>query len=265
MAKFRMVNTRFWEDDYISRLDPTEKLIYLYVITNPHSTLSGIYEIPLRIIAAETGIDSDMISLVFNRFASNEKIKYQNGWIAIKNFKKHHMGGGKDFQAGVEKDLKNSPQWAIDFIENKTVPTLSIDSPPPVSSLALASALSPALITANAEKINEDLEIEQVDDNGDPYTPRFKRKPKDKNADITLEEAKKRYGYTSAAPVRDKTHIAAMHNSGFTDEAIFAEVDRLQKEEFWLGKSLNFGIVRTQIGGIKPKKRTLISDKTFGK
>ena len=34
MAKTRIINTRFWIDDYTSNLDPIEKLLFLYFLTN---------------------------------------------------------------------------------------------------------------------------------------------------------------------------------------------------------------------------------------
>jgi hypothetical protein len=56
MAKQRVVNTRFWDDDYIMELGPTEKLVFLYVLTNPLTDLCGAYQITLKRISFDTGL-----------------------------------------------------------------------------------------------------------------------------------------------------------------------------------------------------------------
>ena len=76
MAKNRMINTRFWNDDYASNLDPTEKLVFLYLLTNDRSTLAGIYELPKKIMAVETGIETEMVAKILSRFEDDGKINY---------------------------------------------------------------------------------------------------------------------------------------------------------------------------------------------
>jgi hypothetical protein len=67
MAKQRYINTKFWRDSYIEDLDPTEKLLFLYLLTNPDTNICGVYELPLKIIAADTGIDKEMVKKLLNR------------------------------------------------------------------------------------------------------------------------------------------------------------------------------------------------------
>jgi len=54
MAKQRMVNTRVWSDSRVLDLDPSEKLMRIYLITNDHTDLCGIYEIHIKTISMET-------------------------------------------------------------------------------------------------------------------------------------------------------------------------------------------------------------------
>ena len=89
MAKSRQINTQFWRDGYISNLDPSEKLLFLYFLSNPDTNISGIYQIPLKIIAADTGYDKEMIIKIIDRFTRDGKIKYIDGWVIIINFVKH--------------------------------------------------------------------------------------------------------------------------------------------------------------------------------
>src|SRR5687768_3622653 len=110
MAKHRMVNTRFWDDTYISNLDPTEKLLFLYFLTNTSTSICGIYEISLKKAAVETGIDRDMVAKVLDRFARDKRIVYVDGWVGIVNFVKHQNQGSPKVQKGIEVGLANVPK-----------------------------------------------------------------------------------------------------------------------------------------------------------
>jgi hypothetical protein len=89
MSKERMVNTKFWDDDYIIALDPTEKLLFLYFLTNPLTNIAGVYEISLRRIAFDTGIDKDAVTKIIDRFCQADKISYCDGFAIVHNFIKH--------------------------------------------------------------------------------------------------------------------------------------------------------------------------------
>lgn len=110
MAKRRLVNTKFWSDNYISDLDPTEKLLFLYLLTNPFTNICGIYEVPLKQVALDTGIDKEMVIKILNRFQSDGKIFYGEGWIGIKNFIKNQEKNPK-VERGIELELEKVPEW----------------------------------------------------------------------------------------------------------------------------------------------------------
>jgi DNA-binding MarR family transcriptional regulator len=57
MAIYRSVHVSFWTDTKIAvEFTPRERYFYLYLLTNPHTSLAGCYEISVKQIAAETGI-----------------------------------------------------------------------------------------------------------------------------------------------------------------------------------------------------------------
>lgn len=103
--KYRYINTKFWNDSYISELDPIEKLLFIYLITNGHTNISGIYEIPLKIMAIETGIDESMFKKIFLRL--KDKIRYIDGIVVIKNFIKHQETGSDTVKVGILNCLKD--------------------------------------------------------------------------------------------------------------------------------------------------------------
>jgi hypothetical protein len=129
MAKQRMVNTRFWDDDYTSNLDPIEKLLFLYFLTNTSTNICGVYEIPLKKVANETGIDKEMVAKIIQRFTNDNKIFYQDGWVVVKNFIKHQNQKSPKVSKGIVEELKNVPEQIlttlnigqIDYEENPSL------------------------------------------------------------------------------------------------------------------------------------------------
>lgn len=119
MSRQRYLDTKFWDDTYIVSLDPIEKLIFIYLLTNPLTNICGIYETSLRRIGFDTGIEQAMVLNILKRFERDDKVKYQKGYIALKNFTKYQADNEK-INKGIISLLKESPieliKWAnIDF------------------------------------------------------------------------------------------------------------------------------------------------------
>ena len=53
MSKLRSVNTAFWSDPWVEDLTPSEKLLYIYFITNEKTNMLGIYELSIKKISFE--------------------------------------------------------------------------------------------------------------------------------------------------------------------------------------------------------------------
>jgi hypothetical protein len=110
MSKLRSVNTHFWDDTFVIQLDPIEKLLFLYFLTNPLANISGAYEISLRRVAFDTGIDQEMILKILHRFEAADKIIYRDGWLFIVNFIKNQSLNPK-IVAGIQIAAKRCPDW----------------------------------------------------------------------------------------------------------------------------------------------------------
>jgi len=115
MAKQRYINTKFWSDPWIrEKLNPLDRYLFLYLLTNEHSNICGIYEISVATIAFETGLDeSDLTRNYFKRL--EPKIYYKNNWIIIPNFIKHQNFKSPKIKTGIETALKGVPQEITDI------------------------------------------------------------------------------------------------------------------------------------------------------
>lgn len=136
MAKNRFINTKFWSDGFIIELNPLDRYLFLYFLTNEHTNICGIYELPLKRMADETGIEKEMLSKMLKRLKG--KIEYVNGWVYIKNFTKHQSPSEK-IHIGIENGKKLVPEdilKKIYLMDKVSIPTqLPEPEPEPESEL----------------------------------------------------------------------------------------------------------------------------------
>ena len=109
MSTQRMVKDSFWTDAYVEELDPTEKLVFLYLLTNPLNNIAGIYEIRPKRIAYETGFDKDMVEKLLQRLESDKKILRKDDWLLIVNHAKHQSYKNPNVSKGIQRILDELP------------------------------------------------------------------------------------------------------------------------------------------------------------
>lgn len=115
MAKQRIVNTKFWDDSYIAGLAPLEKLLFLYLITNPLTNISGVYELPLKRAAFDVGSPIVDVERILRKFEMDGRIRRLGGWVGVVNFIKHQALNPK-IRTGILKELKSAPKELVDSL-----------------------------------------------------------------------------------------------------------------------------------------------------
>ncbi len=223
MSKKRYVDTKFWDDEYICELDPSEKLLFLYFLTNTLTNLCGIYEIAIKRIAFDTGFDSEMVKKILARFSEDGKIYYIEGYVYIKNFEKYQYNNNPKIVAAMEREKEAIPSHIMEKINN-----LSITYPYPIDSqshLNLNRNLNRNLnLNSNAE--SEDQEI-------------LKYTPKDKElTDILLSKVRENYPFlktkTESQLVSDYEEMNKLNRiDGYTYEQIEFIINFSQHDSFW--------------------------------
>lgn len=110
MSKNRYINTKFWDDAYIMNLDPIEKLLFLYFLTNPLTNIIGVYEIQLKRVAFDTGIDKEMVLKIIERFSADSKIFYEENHIILPNMIRHQNQGSDKVKIGMKNQIQQLPE-----------------------------------------------------------------------------------------------------------------------------------------------------------
>lgn len=92
---YKKIDETFWTKPEIKKhLSPMEKLLALYMITNPHSHYSGIYYLPVTTMADETGIPAKAIKEFFK---NNERFVLYDDFhevVWVKNMTRHQLPQG---------------------------------------------------------------------------------------------------------------------------------------------------------------------------
>lgn len=231
MSKKRMIDTKFWTDDYVlNQLNPIDKLLYLYLITNPYTDISGVYELPIKLMSVETGIDIENIkNACLPRLEQDGKIIYRFGWIAIKNFQKHQMKNPK-VEAGMKAGLEKAPKEIQEFMSNDTLLK-------PMDSLRKG----PLNINTNYNIYNYDAKASDVSkestDSEQPFNWEQYKKSMDDNVRLEIQLIgyffeRRGLSFSSRAEVSAaiKRHLrAAKEVAKFDKEKVFAAMDECDR------------------------------------
>lgn len=104
-----MIKDSFWTDSYIENLDPIEKLLFIYLLTNPLCNIAGIYQIQTKRIAFEIGIEKDMVEKLLKRLQDDDKIIRHSDWLLIVNHAKHQAFSNPNVTAGIKRIIEELP------------------------------------------------------------------------------------------------------------------------------------------------------------
>lgn len=101
-----MINTDFWVDQYIHSLKSEMRYFYLYLLTNPHTNITGIYQVPVDYMAVETGLTSEKIINSLKELEAAGKLIYYDGWIILFNKLKWQ---GEKIKSAIKSDIEKLP------------------------------------------------------------------------------------------------------------------------------------------------------------
>jgi len=183
----RSVQDRFWSDGWVRKLNPLDRYLFLYLITNEHTNWAGVYELEIGMMAFESGIDRTELEVSMLPRLS-PKIIYVDGWVYVPNWVKHHASESGTLspqqKEGIRKAFEKVPEkirLRIKEIESEGIPYVyPMDTVSPSS-----SSLSSSYLGANAPDFEEVVVSEETEGR-----PKVERRTKDKEAIYRLFSSK---------------------------------------------------------------------------
>lgn len=117
MGTHRYIATSFWDDEWVQTLDPSEKLLYLYLMTNPLTNIAGIYKITEKRMSFDTGFSTDALRGIFDKFESAGKVYRMGEYVVLPSWPKHQNWENKDnIKAGIVKVINSLNDKELVFI-----------------------------------------------------------------------------------------------------------------------------------------------------
>lgn len=117
MSTQRYIDTSFWDDTWVQELDPSEKLLYIYLLTNPLTNIAGIMELTVKRICFDTGFNSDTVNRLLRKFEDAKKVFRKDNYIIIRNFPKHQQLKSDNVIKGIAAILSKLPDEILCYLE----------------------------------------------------------------------------------------------------------------------------------------------------
>ena len=130
MDKHRYIKTKFWSDNFIVSLNPTERYLFLYFLTNEHTNIAGIYELPLPLMVFETKLNPQVINKSLSKLVG--KVEYFEGWIYVKNFSKHQNPENPNIIEGIKRIWEELPYHIKAYIYPIHTLPIPLQQPKPI-------------------------------------------------------------------------------------------------------------------------------------
>ncbi len=110
---YRTIDAAFWTDRKVSALEPHARLLFLYLITNPHTHVSGIYYLDLDYAAADVSIKKNTLSALLDTLCKAGFCAYDQakGIVWVRNMFAYQGSGDKNARSAayhIANDLHGS-------------------------------------------------------------------------------------------------------------------------------------------------------------
>lgn len=110
------MHTKIWKDDFFAGLTPSEKLLFIYYVTNERVNIIHCYEITEREVVFDTGIDRGIIQAFKEKVTG--RIAFKDNYVFLLNASRYESYKGTLNDTAKEKLLKELPKSILDWYNN---------------------------------------------------------------------------------------------------------------------------------------------------
>lgn len=129
MADYRTVKTSMWaQDEWFMDLPIDGKLLWMYLFTNGHTSVCGLYKLPLRTIMFETGLSKERALELLGSFAACGKAKYADGVVWVTKMREHQGTASPQVAKRIQADLDAIPDTPLkrEYLSRYGINTVSV-------------------------------------------------------------------------------------------------------------------------------------------
>lgn len=115
--KTRIIWTKIhFEDDWFNSLPLNFKYLYIYLFTNSHIGLTGVYSLPKRVALLETGSTDEEWVSACRIFEDSGKVKFSGDWVYVVNAIRYTNYSGPKNEEANRKELLSIPKDILDTL-----------------------------------------------------------------------------------------------------------------------------------------------------
>lgn len=160
--KTRILYTKFYQDSYVRKLSPTDRFLFLYLITNSNIGLSDIYEADISLISFETGLTQSQIEKSMAKFQEDGKFIYYDGWIRVLNYEKYNQYKGEKNDKARNAELSMIPDRVSKYFDRVSIGYPEVGDTSINHKSEIINHKSKTINHKSEKKEKEKFEIEQV-------------------------------------------------------------------------------------------------------
>lgn len=112
MSRYATIYTKIWQDETFKTLDSDAQMLFIYLLTSPHSNLIGFYYLPIAYVAEDLGNPCETLSEPFRNLRERGLIEYDSAAkvVLVRNYLKYNPIQNPNQAKGAVSMLENMPQ-----------------------------------------------------------------------------------------------------------------------------------------------------------
>jgi hypothetical protein len=111
------ISTPVWGDPWFSSLNAHEKLIWLFILSNPIVNIAGIVRVAVETISGYCKIEQEETTAILGKFYDDKKIIYLDNYLIIVNWRKYH-DNNPSISVSINKSINALPDYILAELEN---------------------------------------------------------------------------------------------------------------------------------------------------
>ena len=111
MREFGQIHSRFWQNPAMLQVSEKARLLAVYLLTCHHSSMTGIYRMPLGYVAADFGWDEEIVRETVSELFQNSFVDVYEDLhlIVIRRFMKYNRAKNSNVIMARVKELMSLP------------------------------------------------------------------------------------------------------------------------------------------------------------
>lgn len=103
----RIVHTKVWKDEWFVSLSPQSKILWLYLLTNEHVNIVGVFELSDRVMIFDTGLSNKELQAAKSEITG--KAFFYNGYVRLLNVNRYNSYSGQKLDEARKKQIGQIP------------------------------------------------------------------------------------------------------------------------------------------------------------